>query len=224
MKPGDVMYVDACGVDDRYHVDVCRTFAIGRDHPGARAILEQTAQQRGGRDRAVQPGRSARRGAAKVAEEYVFARFARSRCGGSGGYALGIAMPPDWVGHTYLSNDAFEQFTWEPGYVTNYENILFDREAGFTASYMETLLMAGADRDPLEAAAHAASPAPGSGTTNRRCRMLGFGASSLCAPLYLDSYVTLLVRLSHGSCSASGRRREPKDAAGDAGPRPGNRG
>ena len=58
-----------------------------------------------------------------------------------GGYALGIAMAPNWVGHTYLSNDAFEQFTWEPGYVTNYENVLFDRDAGFTASYMETLLM-----------------------------------------------------------------------------------
>jgi len=51
-----------------------------------------------------------------------------------GGYALGIAMPPNWVGHTYLSNDAFETFTWEPGYVTNYENILFDRDGGFLAS------------------------------------------------------------------------------------------
>jgi hypothetical protein len=58
-----------------------------------------------------------------------------------GGYALGVGLPPDWVGHTYLSNDAYERFTWEPGYVTNYENICFDREAGFTASYMETLLM-----------------------------------------------------------------------------------
>src|SRR5947208_45026 len=41
---------------------------------------------------------------------------------------------------------------------------------------------------------------------------------------YLDSYVTALVRLWHGSCSAGGRRREPEDAAGDAGPRPGDRG
>ena len=55
--------------------------------------------------------------------------------------ALGIAVPPNWVGHTYLSNDAFEQFTWEPGYLTNYENVLFGRDAGFTASYMESLLM-----------------------------------------------------------------------------------
>jgi ectoine hydrolase len=58
-----------------------------------------------------------------------------------GGYALGLALPPDWVGHTYLGNDAYETFTWEPGYVTNYENILFDRERRITASYMETLLM-----------------------------------------------------------------------------------
>src|SRR4029453_4105174 len=43
-------------------------------------------------------------------------------------------------------------------------------------------------------------------------------------PMYLDSYVTALVRLWHGSCSAGGRRREPEDAAGDAGPRPGDRG
>ena len=40
-----------------------------------------------------------------------------------------------------LANDAYETFTWEPGYVTNYENIVFDREGGYTASYMETLLM-----------------------------------------------------------------------------------
>ena len=66
-----------------------------------------------------------------------------------GGYALGIAMPPNWVGHTYLANDAYEEFTWEPGYVTNYENILFDRDAGFTASYMETLLMTESGIEPL---------------------------------------------------------------------------
>ena len=79
--------------------------------------------------------------AQRIAEEYVFSRFPREQVWWVGGYALGISVPPDWVGHTYLSNDAFEQFTWEPGYVTNYENILFGREGAFTASYMETLLM-----------------------------------------------------------------------------------
>jgi Xaa-Pro aminopeptidase len=140
VEAGDVMYVDACGVVDRYHADVCRTFAVGRDHPRARAILDVTAASVEEVCRAVRPG-DPLDVAQGVAEEYVFSRFPREQVWWVGGYALGIAMAPSWVGHTYLSNDAFEQFTWEPGYVTNYENVLFDRDAGFTASYMETLLM-----------------------------------------------------------------------------------
>jgi Xaa-Pro aminopeptidase len=140
VEVGDVMYVDACGVVDRYHADLCRTVAIGRDHPEARAILEQTAASVEEVRRAVRPG-DPLDVAQRVAEEYVFSRFPPEQVWWVGGYALGIAVPPSWVGHTYISNDAFESFTWEPGYVTNYENVLFDRERGFTASYMETLLM-----------------------------------------------------------------------------------
>ncbi len=140
VEAGDVMYVDACGVYNRYHADLCRTFAVGRDHPAARAILEVTAASVEEVRRAVRPG-DPLDAAQRAAEDYVFARFPREQVWWVGGYALGIAMPPNWVGHTYLANDAFEQFTWQPGYVTNYENVLFDRAAGFTASYMETLLM-----------------------------------------------------------------------------------
>jgi Xaa-Pro aminopeptidase len=150
VEAGDVMYVDVCGVQSRYHVDVCRTFAVGRDHPAARAILEQTAASVDAVIAAVKPG-DPLEVAQQAAEQYVFSRFDRERVWWVGGYALGIAMPPNWVGHTYLANDAFERFTWEPGYVTNYENILFGwnnhvphpdgRRTGYTASYMETLLM-----------------------------------------------------------------------------------
>jgi Xaa-Pro aminopeptidase len=140
VENGDVMYVDACGVVDRYHVDVCRTLAIGRDHPGAREILDYTAESVEKVVAGVRPG-DPLDVAQRIAEEHVFARYGRDTVWWVGGYALGIALPPDWVGHTYLSNDAYEPFTWEPGYVTNYENIVFDRAGGFTASYMETLLM-----------------------------------------------------------------------------------
>jgi Xaa-Pro aminopeptidase len=150
VETGDVMYVDACGVVDRYHADVCRTFAIGRDHPEARAVLEYTSGSVDEVQRAVRAG-DPLNVAQKAAEEYVFSRYPRDRVWWVGGYALGIALPPSWVGHTYLSGDAFEDFTWEPGYVTNYENIVFgwdkpvhhpdERRTGYTASYMETLLM-----------------------------------------------------------------------------------
>jgi Xaa-Pro aminopeptidase len=140
IERGDVMYVDACGVANRYHVDLCRTLAIGRDHPGARAVLELTAGSVDAVREAVKPG-DPLDVAQRAAEGYVFSRVPREQVWWVGGYSLGIALPPDWVGHTYLSNDAYEQFTWEPGYVTNYENICFDRDHQFTASYMETLLM-----------------------------------------------------------------------------------
>ena len=140
LEIGDVMYVDACGVVNRYHADLCRTVSVGRDHPEVRAILEQTSGSVEEVKRAVRPG-DPLDVAQRVAEEYVFSRFPREQVWWVGGYSLGIAVPPSWVGHTYLSNDAFETFTWEPGYVSNYENVLFDRTRGFTASYMETLLM-----------------------------------------------------------------------------------
>jgi Xaa-Pro aminopeptidase len=140
LEIGDVMYVDACGVVNRYHADLCRTVAVGRDHPEARAILERTAKSVEEVRRVVRSG-DPLDVAQRTAEEYVYARFPPEQVWWVGGYALGIAVPPSWVGHTYLSNDAFEAFTWEPGYVTNYENVLFDRERGFTASYMETLVM-----------------------------------------------------------------------------------
>ena len=140
VERGDVMYVDACGVFKRYHADLCRTFSIGQDHPKARAILEYTRDSVVAVQWAVKPG-DPLDVAQRAAEEHVFARYGSESVWWVGGYALGVALPPNWVGHTYLSNDAWEPFTWEPGYVTNYENILFDRDEGFTASYMETLLM-----------------------------------------------------------------------------------
>jgi Xaa-Pro aminopeptidase len=148
VEVGDVMYVDTCGVVDRYHADLCRTVAVGRDHPEARAILDETAGSVDAVRRAVRPG-DPLDVAQRAAEEYVFARFPREQVWWVGGYALGLSLPPSWVGHTYLSNDAFEPFTWEPGYVTNYENVLFDRDRGFTASYMETLVMTGGGIETL---------------------------------------------------------------------------
>jgi len=141
LEEGDVMYVDSCGVVERYHVDVCRTFAIGRDSPGAREILDYTSGSVLEVQRGVRPG-DPLDVAQRIAEEYVFARYSPEQVWWVGGYALGLGLRPNWVGHTYLSNDAWESFSWEPGYLTNYENILFSREGGFTASYMETLLMA----------------------------------------------------------------------------------
>src|ERR671935_261117 len=86
VEAGDVMYVDACGVYNRYHVDLCRTFAIGRDHPDARRVLEGTAGSVEGVRAAVKPG-DPLDVAQRVAEEYVYARFPREQVWWGGGAA-----------------------------------------------------------------------------------------------------------------------------------------
>ena len=127
VEVGDVMYIDACGVFNRYHVDVCRTYAIGRDNPQAREMLEYTAQSVEKVRTAVRPAIPSR-SPSRSPRSTCSARFSPDQVWWVGGYALGIAFPPSWVGHTYIANDAYESFTWEPGYVTNYENIVFDSE------------------------------------------------------------------------------------------------
>ena len=45
MERGDIMYFDTSGVVDRYHVDLCRTIAIGDDHPEVRGKVFFSATQ-----------------------------------------------------------------------------------------------------------------------------------------------------------------------------------
>ena len=63
-----------------------------------------------------------------------------------GGYDLGIAIPPDWVGHTWLNSAAgTEKACFDPGYVTNYENQFDVVDEGWPggrdACSIETFLM-----------------------------------------------------------------------------------
>ena len=133
------MYVDACGVFERYHADLCRTVAIGatiRTRAGSSSTQRKAWTPFSGRFAPATrwTWHNARR------KSGCTRRSRASRCGGSAATRSASRYRRSGSG-TYLSNDAFETFTWEPGYVTNYENIVFDRELGFTASYMETLLM-----------------------------------------------------------------------------------
>ena len=143
IQRGDVMGIDTCGVFNRYHVDLCRTFAIGEDAPEVREILDYTARSVELLTEHVRLG-DPLDVAQSIADDYVFARFSPDEVWWVGGYAIGIAFPPSWVGHTYLSNDAsagaHELFTWEPGYISNYENIVYHPEFG-GASYIDSLLM-----------------------------------------------------------------------------------
>ena len=148
LEVGDTVAVDCCGVIDRYHANLGRTFALGSPHPRAREILELAA------DSVLELQRTARLGegpesAAAAASGYVRERIPARNIWWVGGYSLGIAMPPSWVGHTYLANDGPQRCRLLPGYVTNYETVFIDREAGFEAACIDTLIMTDAGLEVL---------------------------------------------------------------------------
>jgi Xaa-Pro aminopeptidase len=139
LERGDVVTVDACAVVDRYHANLGRTFALGDVPPRARELIELAAGSLGELQRAARLGAGPETAAA-AAERYVHDRVPAEQVWWIGGYALGLGFPPSWVGHTYLANDGLERCTLEPGYVSNFENVLFDREEGFALVTIDTLV------------------------------------------------------------------------------------
>jgi Xaa-Pro aminopeptidase len=137
---GDVVCVDVCGVVDGLHANLSRTYAVGRVNPRAQEMLALVADSVGELQRTARLGEGPELAAA-AADRYVRDRIPAEKIWWVGGYSLGLALPPSWVGHTYLANDGLERTTWQDGYVSNYETILLDREDGFEAATIDTLLM-----------------------------------------------------------------------------------
>ena len=140
IEVGDVVNVDCCAVVDRYHVNLGRAFSMGKPNARAARILDLAA------DSVLELQRLARAGegpeaAAAAADRYVRERIPAEQVWWVGGYSLGISFPPSWVGHTYLANDGPEKCRLDPGYVSNYENVFVDREAGFDAACIDTVVM-----------------------------------------------------------------------------------
>jgi Xaa-Pro aminopeptidase len=140
IQPGDVVAVDCCAVVDRYHANLARTFAIGRPNARAAAFLEHAAGSILELQRKARLGEDPR-AAAACAERLVREHIPAENIWWIGGYSLGIAFAPSWVGHTYLANDGLEKCHLHPGYVSNYENVFLDRKDGFEAAYIDTIVM-----------------------------------------------------------------------------------
>ena len=140
IEAGDVVSVDCCAVIDRYHDNLGRTFAVGRINQRAASLLDRASGS------IIELQRTARLGhgtqsALAAALRHVRARIAADNIWWIGGYSLGIAFPPSWVGHAYLANEGVDKFSWQPGFVSNYENIFIDQTEGFEAAFIDTVIM-----------------------------------------------------------------------------------
>ena len=120
---GEIVCADPCGVVHRYHANAARTFSIGEPEPAALNLMDLLAEGAALFEQSAGPGVS-------VADvQRTLRAFYRDsgvwdRRGWLGGYELGIAFPPDWVGEwMFAVDDADSDDVFEEGLVTNFESV-----------------------------------------------------------------------------------------------------
>ena len=138
--PGEMVFVDVCGVYNRYHVNLSRNFSVGEPHPEVQAKFDKAAGVFDLIARTIKPGLPV-----KTLNDAVQAYYEEVGIwedhGYIGGYELGIAFPPDWVGEfNYGPHIPAEDQYFQPGMVVNHESQFFmPRNVGYTM-LIETLM------------------------------------------------------------------------------------
>jgi Xaa-Pro aminopeptidase len=140
IESGDIVSIDASAVIDRYHVNLSRAFAVDTMNEFAEDLLARTQSCIDLLCASAVLGEGPE-SAMTLAEEDLRRAIPAENIWWVGGYSLGISFPPSWVGHTYLANDGLEKVTLDPGYLSNFETVIVDREQGFEVCAIDTLLM-----------------------------------------------------------------------------------
>jgi len=125
IMPQDMIYIDICGVYNRYHCNIMRMVSVGEPQPevakqmelsvGAWEVLMKTLSP----SLAIGELNKAMRAYYEEAGIWEDRRWI-------GGYELGIAFPPDWIGVWYYEaeNEADERVIC-PGTVFNFESQIY---------------------------------------------------------------------------------------------------
>ncbi|NQV43814.1 MAG: aminopeptidase P family protein [Rhodospirillales bacterium] len=126
MEAGDVVLVDCSGVFKRYHCNMARMFSLGEPDPDVKAITEKSVGSMKLLADMIRPNLPVRELYETMKGYYEDQGIWQER-GYIGGYEMGIAFPPDWVGNFVydVNSDMNIDRVFEPGMVVNYENQFF---------------------------------------------------------------------------------------------------
>ncbi|WP_315770777.1 M24 family metallopeptidase [Rhodococcoides kroppenstedtii] len=141
IMPGDIVNIDVSGVFYRYHANMARTFSVGEPDPVVRKYIEPTLQALGVVRQHLAPGATV--GSVLGALEAFYREIGvwENRWW-VGGYELGIAFPPDWVGEFLYDEDADPDGVFVQNEVLNFEaNFYLPKHAGLTMG-INTLIVA----------------------------------------------------------------------------------
>ena len=125
IRKGDLVVTDLCGVYNRYHVNLARTFSVGKPEPAVERTVRLAAGAYDLLEEVVEPNLPVQL-LLDTMKAYYTKTGLEERKWFWGGYELGIAFSPDWVGqfvYEPLQDPRGERFV--PGMVVNYESIFF---------------------------------------------------------------------------------------------------
>ena len=145
IRRGDLVNIDMCGVSNRYHANLARTIAVGEPSPELREASEKVPALFRAVAAGLKPGMSYR-SVLELNEAVARELGIWADRWWVGGYDIGIAFAPDWVGGSYFSagEDPGEQ-TLEPGQVMNHE-FNFYLPGGWGIRELIDTMIVGTDR------------------------------------------------------------------------------
>jgi len=154
IEAGDYLHVDTCASVHHYHARATRVFSLGEPAPELRRLVEITA---GAYDVVVETARIGMPLAElhRALLDYFRSQGLPDELFFAGGYELGIAFPPDWVGEFIWSiHDTDDERPIDAGHVTVFESVayaanvdtlVFDESgARFLSSVPREILLVGA--------------------------------------------------------------------------------
>ncbi len=140
IQMGDRVNVDLCGVFNRYHCNIARGFWVGEPPAGVVTLHEKSIKAFEIIQSQLKPGLNVKKLLESIRDYYVEVGIFDD-CYWSGGYELGIAFPPDWVGaYVYDLSMAAETDVFEAMSVVNHECNFFAPDGAGLSATIETLL------------------------------------------------------------------------------------
>ncbi len=126
MQHGEMVLVDLSGVFKRYHINIARSFSIGEPSPEVKDLTDRAARSMDVIRSILRPNLPVREFNATVMD-HLKKEGLWERRGWIGGYEMGAAFPPDWVGNFIFDplSDVNADRLFEPGTAVNYENQFF---------------------------------------------------------------------------------------------------
>lgn len=138
VMPGDIVKVDICGVYYRYHANIARDFSIGEPEPEVADLVAKAAGVFDVVASLIKPGLRVADLLPQI-EDYCRAEGIWEDRRYVGGYELGIAFPPDWVGEWIWGFDRDPgDDTLEPGLVANCESNFYLPDAWGSPTLIKT--------------------------------------------------------------------------------------